>query len=198
MKKIYSLLLILLLVWPVSAQYFMGISYDAGVSSGEFRDFISSPTFLGFNALGRVFVGDNKSVGLAISWTRFLESSDEPLYYEGEWYYEPNERSTYIMPFLLNFYYYFELSKKTKLYTGLNGGFYYIVQKFKLVDKNEKVLNNSLHFGLAPEIGFLQKWPSGLQGFFGVRYNYVIPRKDTISFNYWSIYIGLAIQTSYY
>lgn len=198
MKRIYSLLLILLFSWPVSAQYFMGISYDAAVPSGEFRNYISSPTFMGFSALGRVFVDKDKSVGLTIGWTRFLESSAEPIYYEGQWYYEPNERSAYLMPFLLNFHYYFELSKKTKLYAGLNGGFYYIIRKFKLTDTKEKTLNNSLHIGVAPEIGFLQYWASGLEGFFGVRYNYVLPRKNTIRFSHWSFYIGLAIQTSYF
>ncbi len=198
MKRLYTILFILLLSWPASAQYFMGISYDAAAPSGEFRDFISSTSFVGFSAVGRIYLGKNKSVGLTIGWTRFLQSSDEPLYYKGEWYYEPHERSAYLMPFLLNFHYYFDLNQKTKLYAGLNGGFYYIIQKFKLTDKNEKALNNSLHLGVTPEIGFLQSWSSGLEGFFGVRYNYVLPRKDTISFSYWSFYIGLAIQTSYF
>ncbi|HID40481.1 MAG TPA: hypothetical protein EYP36_13370 [Calditrichaeota bacterium] len=198
MKRIYAILFTLLLSWPVSAQFFMGISYDGAVPGGEFRNFINSASFMGLSAVGRVYVAKNKSVGMTIGWNRFLQTSDEPLYYEGNWYYEPHKRAAYLMPFLLNFHYYFDLSKKTKIYAGLNGGFYYIVQKFKLTDSNEKLLNNSLHLGAAPEIGFMQSWSSGLEGFFGVRYNYVLPRKDTISFSHWSFYIGLAVKTSYF
>jgi len=196
MKKIYVIFFVFTMSWPLSAQAIMGISYDMSVPSGELRDFISATSFMGFSAEGRVYVDKNKTVGLTIGWTRFIETSGEPLFIDGTWYYEPQERSAYIMPFLLNFHYYLEVSKKTSLYAGLNGGFYYIVQKFKIT--NEKLLNNTLHLGIVPEVGVIQTWSSGIKGIFGARYNYVLPRKESIAFSHWSFYIGLAVQTSYF
>ena len=196
MKYLRILIFVLFLYLPLSAQYIVGINYDISVPGGELKDFISETSLLGFSSAGRVYLDKNKSVGLNIGWTRFLQASDEPLYHDGKWYYGVQQRSVYIMPFLLNFHYYVNIKKDIRLFAGVNAGFYYVIQKFKL--NKEKLLDNTLHPGFAPDAGIIQTLSSGIRGIMGVRYNYVIPVRNGANFNYWNFYIGFVIQTSYF
>lgn len=177
MKKLAVLgILVMALSVGVHAQMFAGLSYQVSLPTSDTKDFISKTSWVGFGLEIKKVVKENFSLGAEMNWIKFSEEvTIGPI---------TERRTINSYPALLTAHYYVGNKEKFTPYIGLGAGIYYIRNKFG------NLLDDNIHLGLAPELGFIlrMKPHMGLLG--AVRYNHAFEAGGW-KHTYWTAKVGI-------
>lgn len=166
--------------------------WNVGFTLGETNDFVSEPSFRGFSVDGRGFVSNNITVGGIVGWNTFYENFDFTTESVGENATIHGYKRRYIntMPIMVNAHYYFAQSTIMP-YAGIGIGTMYVdARDFMGIYYVE---DEAWHFAVAPEVGIVLPFGGGNTGLnANVKYNMAAKTKDTPSYSFLSINIGIS------
>jgi hypothetical protein len=177
-----------------------GFSWSMGFGSGKTADFVSSPSFTGFSAEGHRFMNQNVSIGLSTGWNILNEQNNESITVENTTITGEQGRYINIIPVLFSASYYVRSSKKASFvpFIRANVGTYYIMQRF---DIGVYTLNNDhLHFGVAPELGFMFRASDKVNILTNAKYNYAFDAgqrlggDETNDYAFYSVNLGVMLN----
>jgi len=157
MKKVLVVLALLMFVGSVAyAQTAIaGMTYQISIPTGNTKDFMEKASFVGFGVEGRRFFGEHFSLGVSFQWNTFRdEIRDEGLPSRPEQTINHN-RDFSAYPFFLTAHGYLGNSEKFFPYLGLGFGTIRIHQRADATTQIWK--QDSWHWGVAPEVGFIYK-----------------------------------------
>jgi outer membrane protein len=155
MKKIiYSVIAILCFgVTMVNAQNNRtNLTYAVGFATGDLGDYISQPSWRGFNIEVLKMVSEKVGVGGSFSWNVFYEAKDYDTYVRGTASLSGKQyRYSNNMPMSLNVNYYLTAGQKVIPYVGLGTGVMYTRRN---TDMNIYTIEQEAwNFLLQPQVG---------------------------------------------
>lgn len=175
----------------------LAFNYHMAVPSGDFRDFIDQPSFIGFTADYRYYVKDRLALGLQSGYHVFHHKLPRTTYYFDSgaatlvhWRYG------HVVPILIETHY--DLlgeDSKLKLSAGLGLGPYFVREEVWVGLYTVQL--EQWGFGLAPEVMLRYNFTDGFGMLFSPRYQAVFGaeranlegEKNTLSF--WDFRFGL-------
>ena len=183
MKKSFVVML-MLLIFPLlsSAQVLLtGVTYQVSIPLADTRDFITRPGWLGFGVDARRFIKPNLSLGLSFNWNVLRQTGKAGDDYQF--------RTIKALPILFSGHYYLGRKKIFKPYLAISGGAYNI---HKREEKTDAITtDDTWHFGLVPELGFIT-WTRDYLALVGnVKYHYIFASGDAGAESYLSVGVGL-------
>lgn len=190
MKKLMAVLVLtLFLGTAANAQTALaGMSYQIAVPLQNTRDFMEKTSIVGFGVEGRRFFGDHFSLGLSFQWNTFRhEVRDKGLpSSSGEVINHNRDFSAY--PLLLTAHGYLGKSEKFSPYFGIGLGTVRIHQRADATTQVWK--QDSWHWGVVPEIGFLAKIGFDVGLMANLRYVYAMKSNKVDAQSYLSVVVG--------
>lgn len=166
--------------------------WNIGISLGETSEFISEPSFRGFNIEGRGFVTDNMTIGGMAGWQTFYQDFGKVTEDFSNTGVITGYKRRYlnVVPLMVTWDYYF-MPGMVMPYIGLGVGTYYIESRnFMGI---YYVQGEDWHFGLAPEVGVAIPFGAGAAGVnVNVKYNMAAKTKDEQAYGWLGIGIGLS------
>jgi hypothetical protein len=155
MKKIfYSICAILLLTTSVALaqQSRTSLTYAVGFGTGDLGDFISQPSFRGFNIECLKMTSTKIGVGGSFGWNVFYDERNYDTYTKGSASLSGKQyRYSNNLPLLANFDYYMNPGQKVNSYVGLGTG---VIYTRRNTDMNLYTLEQEAwNFALQPQIG---------------------------------------------
>jgi hypothetical protein len=158
---------------PVTATGYGSITYAISWPTGDLHRFISNDSWLNFSieGHGRLF-NPWSSIGFVIGYNEFYERNANPFFVGNAEVTGQQYRHFLLVPVLIDGRAYLTVGP-AQLFGGLGLGLYWGRQQLSLNGLGGRA-DNSLHFGLMPEVGGLI--PLGAGGGFGLtanlRYHY--------------------------
>ncbi len=172
MKKIFLTLAIgLITIGALQAQgNVVAFSYSMGFGTGDLGDFISKPSFRGFNFDYRKLVTPNIGVGTTISWNVFYEEMAKDTYTIGtETLTGKQFRYSNHVPMLASVSYYFSPGERLNPFAGLGIGVMYTRRN---TDMNLYTIEQEAwNFTMQPEAGFLYNLNDGASIYVSGKFN---------------------------
>ena len=166
--------------------------WNIGISMGETSDFISEPSFRGFNIEGRGFVTDNMTVGGMAGWQTFYENFGRVTEEFGNTGVITGNKRRYlnVVPLMATWDYYF-MPGVVMPYLGFGLGTYYIESRNMMGIYYTQ--GDAWHFGVAPEVGVAIPFGAGTAGVnVNVKYNMAAKTKDEQAYGWLGIGIGFS------
>jgi hypothetical protein len=166
--------------------------WNMGFALGETADFVSAPSFRGFSIDGRGFVSENVTVGGNVGWNTFYENKGYTTDAIGENGTVHGYKRRYInaLPIMVNTHYYFAQSTVMP-YAGIGVGTMYVESRDFMGIYYVK--DDAWHFAIAPEVGIVLPFGNGNTGLnANVKYNMAAKTKDTPSYSFLSVNIGIS------
>ncbi len=197
-KRIAVCTLVLVLAAAVEAraqQGFWGLTYMVSTPTGDTKDFTNDFSWRNIGLEGRYPVRPNVTVGLYTAWNVFHERTSRLISTElietGQAIDVSGVQLRHLdaFPIMANVHYYFGNRRSMRPYIGANVGTYYI--KHRLEIGSVAFVDDTWHFGVAPEAGIVLPTRSNVRAFLNVRYNWAAKASDR-THTYWSFGIGLA------
>src|SRR6187551_2110938 len=173
MKKILLTLAIgLITVGALHAQggNVAAFSYSVGFGTGDLGDFISKPSFRGFNFDYRRMVTANIGVGTSLGWNVFYEELPKGTYTLGNESLTGKQfRYSNNVPMLASVSYYLKPGETISPFFGLGIGTIYTRRN---TDMNLYTIEQEAwNFGLQPEVGFQYLFNDATAGTISVKFN---------------------------
>ncbi len=199
MKNVCVVLIILAAFTAGYAQYggMGGFTYNMSQPMSETKDWIQEFSWRGFSLQYYYFSSDKTSLGLESGWCVFGQRLDGVTNLPNGAISGTQIRELSALPFLVTGNYYFKpLGDEISPYISLGLGGYYITDKLSL--GIFALQEDNLHFGVAPELGFLI--PVGDDYIkFALKYNRAVPAgKSTIGekrgYSFMGINVGVAFS----
>ena len=198
MKKILLTLAIgLITVGALHAQggNVAAFSYSMGFGTGDMGDFISKPSFRGFNFDYRRMVTANIGVGTSIGWDVFYEELPKGTYTLGNESLTGKQfRYSNNVPMLASISYYLKPGETLSPFFGLGIGTMYTRRN---TDMNLYTIEQEAwNFLLQPEVGLLYSLGNGAALFASAKYNqgFAAGSELTESQSYFTLNIGFAFH----
>jgi outer membrane protein len=175
------------------------INYNLGWGVGNFKNFLSVPSYRGFSFDGRYFVSEYISLGGSMGWTAFYEQRERQTYgFDNGTITGVGATTYYNFSMYGNAHYYPFGNYFIKPYLGVNIGAvlndtYVQIGRYQFEDR-------VWDFGFAPEVGIYMPFdPNGDMGVnTGLRYNYSFYNNESfklgngLAFMQW--FIGASFQ----
>lgn len=160
MKKIFFIATLVMLGAVASAQSLFTTSYSIGFGTGDLTDFISKPSFRGFNMDYRNLITPNLGVGFTAGWNVFYEEMAYDSYTSGDLTISGKQwRYSNHIPMYVTASYFFKPGETLNPFVGLGLGTMYTKRN---TDMNLYTLEEEAwHFALQPEFGFLYQLNDG-------------------------------------
>lgn len=184
---------------PAGAQYFAGLSYTAGIATGETRDFVNNTSWKGFTFEARRAVRDGFAAGVVLGTNVFesdapalVPSSQGPVTEAGL------HKLFYSMALVAADWFGGDRDSPVRPFGGVGAGVYYVDQKVEAGATTTETTN--WHLGFAPEAGVAVRLTPQSHATLIVRYNYPVRGgqyvdDDVHSYQFVSIAIGAAVLT---
>ena len=192
MKTVWLLALLLVLAGQLCAQEVLtGVTYNMALPSTETTDFVDETSFRGFGFEARAFSRNNLSVGVSLNWNVFSEVTDELISVDHGHVSGTQRRMVYAVPVMASAHYYFRdpwSREKVIPYAGIGGGAYRIEEILEI--GVFEVIEDSWHFGLAPEVGMMVPL-ADLYAMVNLKYNYAFEGGGQQPHSYWGINVGI-------
>lgn len=192
MKYSYIMVFLVLLGAGISAQdeYVGGFTYNMGVPTEHTRDFVDNASFRGIGLDFKKYLRPQLSVGFSASWNVFYHRTRDILEVDNGHVSGTQLRYINAFPLLFTGHYYLETTGRIKPYLGAGAGAYYILREFNIGIYAART--SRLHFGFAPEFGFMIA--SGGESAFtaNVKYNFAFGSGGSDDYSYWGVNLGVA------
>jgi outer membrane protein len=187
MRKIICLLAIFIAASiGASAQNIAGFFYQASLPTGETKDFIDKPSWLGFGLEGRQFINENASVGMYVGYNKFEE------FQGGENIAGNREHKVDAWPILFTSFLYFGDRYSVTGYIGGGIGTYYI--RNRVIAPTLGYSEYRWHFGVAPEFGLIIRVAEFVGFAASAKYNSAF-KSGNYTHSYWSFSVGFVWAT---
>jgi opacity protein-like surface antigen len=190
MKKLIAAACLVLCSAPyASAQdWFWGATWGLSIADGATHDYIANESWRNFGIEGRKFVSPKTSVGLSFNWTVLNENTTRTTVLPAAAITGTQYHYINAFPLLLTAHKYIGDEEGTMLYVGGGIGAYYVERRTEIglfaVD------NNTWHFGIAPEVGFILPLGWRAKGMINARYHYT-SEAEGYEYQYWDFRIGI-------
>ncbi len=194
MKKIVLSIICIsaLFMKPASAQHnFYAFTYTMGFSSGDFNDFIGQGSFRGVTLDYRHMFKDNLGVGVEFGWNAWFEERDYATYTDGTQSISGKQfRYCSTVPMLASANYFILPGEKFNPYAGLGIGTMFSTSELDM--GVWAFTDDTWHFLLKPEIGFVYEINPGFGLTVSGKYYAAFETKETLSRNYIAANVGIA------
>ena len=178
----------------VEAQdWWFGFTWGASLPVSDTKDFADkSPSWRNFGIEGRKSLGDHTSLGFALGWNVFNETSFETTELDNTQISGTQFRYINAFPLLITGHYYIgeRLDYKSGIrgFVGAGVGAYVAENRVDIGFSSFK--NTTWHFGVAPEAGVAYKFGSPFAMFLSAKYN-LTTKADDRSLSYWNFNVGM-------
>jgi len=190
MKK-FSVVLALMLFLGSAAHAqiaIAGMTYQVSIPTGDTKDFMDKASFVGFGVDARRFFSRRFSLGISFQWNTFRnEIRDEGLPSRPEQTIEHN-RDLSAYPLLLTAHGYLGKSEKFFPYLGVGIG---TIRLHMRADATTQVWKqDSWHWGITPEVGFLYKIGFDIGLLASLKYNVALKTSKVDAQSFATISVG--------
>ena len=195
--KILSIIILtsVLTVGLFAQDYLGGINYEVSFTTGDTREFINKVSFRGIGVQFKKFVKEKWTVGFTADWNVFHEVTDRLGSFnigdEIAGNVKGNQnRVLNAFPILATAHYWAGSEDKHRPFAGLGLGAYHFKQRLDIGILS--IQENSWHFGISPEIGYLIPISYNVDFLFAFRWNYAFKSGDVANKSYFAVLAGFS------
>jgi hypothetical protein len=167
------------------------LTYNIGITTGEFNDHIGKASFRGFGIEGRGFLNDNISLGGMFSWAVFAEQVDA--LESTELFDASGLQNRYVNAYPINFngHYYFGEPYETRFFIGAGLGAYRMDRRTEFGLYGFE--NNNWQFGFYPEVGVVIPVGFNNSGIYtGLKWHNALSNSEVPGYSWISLDIGIS------
>ena len=193
MKRIVFIISVFLSTLTLSAQDFVGVSWDMSTGLSDTYNYISRPSLRGFTFFDmRSFLRTDISVGGSFGLNTFHNSLTGSFTDESATITGKQLRYINSLPLMANFHYYIDEDREDiTFYVGSGIGTYILEQR---TDMGLYTSGSGFkwHFGFQPQLGMLIPVSDRYQFHLAFKYHHAFKRSDWDGVNYLALSLGIA------
>jgi outer membrane protein len=196
MKKIYYIAIIAFLFIGnkgFSQQSYFSAAYSMGFAGGDLKDYVSKSSFRGGVVEYRGYVTNNVTAGVDVGWNVFYERMDYATYTKGTMSLSGIQyRTSNHVPLLLSADYMLKPDEVFNPYVGFGIGTMYSERETDM--GMFQTSENTWHFALKPELGFMYAINQAADLKVSARYYYGFKTNNMDAQSYFTINFGFVFK----